>query len=345
MKRYTRKKLPNIEQMPMDESLFYSVHCNKSDFMRAALINSILMVPFSYILAIFVITFGCMHAVQSGDMLKLVLYIGAVAIFLGREIAAINKLYGIYVKGFGHSLDNQGINTIYSVPEDGGCRHIAAMPWEKVGNILVCGNFMIVNIERKSRKAEAFPMPIFWSEDIESVSRQALYLWKRALDTKPEEREYIYAENEMHEVMGYVEERFGEIQGIRPVTLSNINLGIAVIPPAEERDYYTLCTLGAGAYRMPVDRDLHLNDGVAKHAEYMMILPKEWKMGKESFEDNQYSWPFDLVAKVATAPLRLDTINMHGKVYSNVGDSPQICHTAHQWYLCLLRATTQSATA
>lgn len=306
MRYYTRRNLPTIEHMPMEEIVRYTITEDKFTFVVAAFIDNIITHPIHNLLLLLIIIFGCIKSAMSGDIVGVVVAIGTVVLIKVRLITALLTLYDTYRKGIYHTMDIHGVHTIMRVPNSEEYRRLSTTLWEDVRNISVYEDFMVVNIEKSKRNKADFATSIFWTDDMERVSSQALFLWKRAFDIKPEDRKHLYTENELEELMDYIEERYGEYE-IRTLRPSKLHLGIAVVPPAEGREYYTLCTIGAGAYRMPVDHERHLREGKFEHAEYLMILPKDWKMDDESLDDERYWWPFRQLSVTAYYTIECNT--------------------------------------
>ena len=69
----------------------------------------------------------------------------------------------------------------------------------------------------------------------------------------------------------------------------DIHVDICIVPPAEERDYYTLVTMGMGAHRMNVPEELA--EYKLERAELAIALPADWKLDQESMKDEQWYWP------------------------------------------------------
>ena len=58
---------------------------------------------------------------------------------------------------------------------------------------------------------------------------------------------------------------------------------------SEERDYYTLVTMGMGAHRMNVPEELA--EYKLERAELAIALPPDWKLDEESLKDERWYWP------------------------------------------------------
>lgn len=60
-----------------------------------------------------------------------------------------------------------------------------------------------------------------------------------------------------------------------------------IVQPNEERDYHLLLTCGMSETPMPVPEYFDY----LKYAEVMMLLPKNWPLGYEDLNDENYYWP------------------------------------------------------
>ena len=85
----------------------------------------------------------------------------------------------------------------------------------------------------------------------------------------------------------------------------DIHVDICVIPPSEERDYYTLVTMGMGAHRMKVPEELA--EYQLERAELAIALPPDWKLDEASLEDERWYWPVGLLKVLARLPITSDT--------------------------------------
>jgi hypothetical protein len=77
---------------------------------------------------------------------------------------------------------------------------------------------------------------------------------------------------------------------------------IAVIEPTKERNYYTLVTMGMGAYRMNVPQQLA--EYKLDRAEIVVCLPPDWNI-RESAE--KWYWPLRWLKILARLPIENKT--------------------------------------
>ena len=82
-------------------------------------------------------------------------------------------------------------------------------------------------------------------------------------------------------------------------------MDICIVPPTEERDYYTLVTMGMGAHRMNVPEELA--EYKLERAELAIALPADWKLVQESMQDERWYWPIRLLKVLARLPIASDT--------------------------------------
>jgi len=113
----------------------------------------------------------------------------------------------------------------------------------------------------------------------------------------------FYSEDELDTLEQHISEHFGAIQQVICETVSSdIHVDLAVIEPTEERDYYTICTMGMGAHRMNVPYEMR-GHGLDR-AELFMTLPKNWKMDRE---DEKEMWPLRWLKTLARLPIKDNT--------------------------------------
>ena len=116
----------------------------------------------------------------------------------------------------------------------------------------------------------------------------------------------VYTEEEMEAVEGHIEQYFGKVENVFHELVSpDIHVDICIVPPTEERDYYTLVTMGMGAHRMNVPEELA--EYKLERAELAIALPADWKLVQESMQDERWYWPIRLLKVLARLPIASDT--------------------------------------
>ena len=116
----------------------------------------------------------------------------------------------------------------------------------------------------------------------------------------------VYTEEEMEIVEGHIQQHFGAFEHVfHELASPDIHVDICVVPPSEERDYYTLVTMGMGAHRMHVPEELA--EYKLERAELAIALPKDWKLKQEDMKDDRWYWPIRLLKSLARLPIASDT--------------------------------------
>ena len=116
----------------------------------------------------------------------------------------------------------------------------------------------------------------------------------------------VYTEEEMEAVEGHIQQYFGKVENVFHELVSpDIHVDICMVPPTDERDYYTLVTMGMGAHRMNVPEELA--EYKLERAELAIALPADWKLDQESMKDEKWYWPIRLLKSLARLPIASDT--------------------------------------
>ena len=167
------------------------------------------------------------------------------------------------------------------------------------------GTLVAVFVEQNHRISLVYQQPgedqyfqIFLNPD----GTKADAFWSSADTREPE----VYTEDEMSAVERHIQNTFGEFENVFHELVSpDIHVDICVVPPSEERDYYTLVTMGMGAHRM------HVPEELAKYklerAELVIALPPDWKLDGESMKEERWYWPIGLLKVLARLPIASDT--------------------------------------
>ena len=127
-------------------------------------------------------------------------------------------------------------------------------------------------------------------------------MWSSAENKEPE----LYTEDEMSAIEQHIQNTFGDFENVfHELASPDIHVDICVVPPSEERDYYTLVTMGMGAHRMHVPEELA--EYKLERAELVIALPPDWKLDGESMEEERWYWPIGLLKVLAHLPIASDT--------------------------------------
>ncbi len=110
---------------------------------------------------------------------------------------------------------------------------------------------------------------------------------------------YLYSERQLDKLESYIEERFGAFDEVMHEIVSpDIHLDIAIVHPTDEQPFYKLVTMGAGAYKMNVPKEL--KKAKLERAEYVICLPKGWKLNSG---DEQDYWPIRQLKTIGRLPI------------------------------------------
>ncbi len=129
----------------------------------------------------------------------------------------------------------------------------------------------------------------------------------------------VYTEEEMEAVEGHIQQYFGKFENVfHELSSPDIHVDICVVPPSEERDYYTLITMGMGAHRMNVPEELA--EYKLERAELAIALPGNWKLKREDLKNERWYWPIRLLKTLARLPIASDTWLGFGHTMDNEED-------------------------
>ena len=129
----------------------------------------------------------------------------------------------------------------------------------------------------------------------------------------------VYTEEEMNAVEEHIQQYFGKFENVfHELDSTDIHVDICVVPPSEERDYYTLVTMGMGAHRMNVPEELA--EYKLERAELVIALPGNWKLKHEDLKNERWYWPIRLLKTLARLPIASDTWLGFGHTMDNEDD-------------------------
>ncbi|MDR3294715.1 MAG: suppressor of fused domain protein [Clostridiales Family XIII bacterium] len=109
---------------------------------------------------------------------------------------------------------------------------------------------------------------------------------------------HCYSEKEAAIFRAHVEARFGTIKKVlREPYAQDVRADVAILDPAPGRPFYTLVTIGMGAFVMDVPQDLI--DCELERAELMFCLPSSWNPEKSG---DKWRWPLEWLRILAHIP-------------------------------------------
>lgn len=126
---------------------------------------------------------------------------------------------------------------------------------------------------------------------------------KKYTQENTEEVPELYDEEEMNRLEAFIEEHFGDYKQVfHEIVSPDIHVDIAIIEPNEKRNYYTLVTMGMGAHRMNVPKELA--DKKLERAELVVCLPPDWKLptAENPCDAEEWYWPLRWLKILARLP-------------------------------------------
>lgn len=114
---------------------------------------------------------------------------------------------------------------------------------------------------------------------------------------------YLYKEEEIDQYEKYITNKFGEFKEVfHEIVSPDIHLDILIIPPTKENNYYKLITMGMGAYKMNVPKELKKHE--LERAELVLCLPPDWNIKSNKEEDY---WPIRQLKILGRLPIDCNT--------------------------------------
>ncbi|MDO4864411.1 MAG: suppressor of fused domain protein [Ruminococcus sp.] len=110
----------------------------------------------------------------------------------------------------------------------------------------------------------------------------------------------VYTPEQAEALEEHITEHFGDFPKVfRDNSPSDVKVDIAVIPPDDDRYFVTLVTMGLGAYRMRLPKELRTQK--LDRAELVLCLPANWDFDTEN---PHTMWPVELLNRIAHLPVR-----------------------------------------
>ena len=312
MKKYTFKNLPELNDFKAEGDIRTELPSDLKTFLKGAMWDNLYTFPIANIIYLILFVGAIVLAVVTRDIgkpLKLAAVVILLKIGLGNNLAKLYRSYG--KSGVFPVVTPEGINHMFiSFRKGKKYLRLTTMKWEAVKAVRVYKNFITVEVKDAKAFKDDIGLAYLWTDDVQKLRDHMLYFWKNALaPSNPDDiRLILYSEKDEDEVVECIKEDYGDFQNVlHEVVSTDIHLDVALIPPQEDRDYYTLCTIGAGAYRMEIERDIRIEHHLSEHSEYIMYLPSDWKLDEESLNDEANYWPIRLLNNTARLPLLTDS--------------------------------------
>ena len=147
--------------------------------------------------------------------------------------------------------------------------------------------------------------------------------------------QYYYPEKEWNKVSDYIEQQYGEYENVMHEIVSpDIHCDIVIVPTTEEQPFYKLVTMGAGAYKMNVPKEL--KSDVCDRAEYVIFLPKDWNLKSDKEED---WWPIRALKTAARLTVGTDEWLYYGHTIALTDDGSPVAENT-KFNSCVLLPST-----
>ena len=111
--------------------------------------------------------------------------------------------------------------------------------------------------------------------------------------------QFFYSEKDIDLLENYITSKIGVYhEVIHEIASPDIHVDIIPVPPSVGQEYYTLVTMGMGAYKMKVPPDYAKSK--YNRAELAIRLPKDWDIQSD---EEKWFWPIHVLKVLARMPL------------------------------------------
>lgn len=322
MKRYVAKDLPGMVVEDVEILRFYisrdrrkAVWCAFKDSILARdriVRNALCLIAcFAAVVALFV-----------GRLWESLSIFVGLLLYVGRFIWIFNRYFSfLQSQDCSPVLTKEGPQYIVNLNDGETYFRLESANWREVKSIRFYRDFLVIEMKKESQSGFFF----MWTDEMEKIHPAVLSLWNQALYSTGEDhmQSGFYSEAEENEVSAFIDRTFGEYEFVfHEIASPDIHLDIAVIPPSEERNYYTLCTIGAGAHRMQIPENVRLQYLVAEYAELLIYLPADWDFSEDALNDARNYWPIRLLKDFARMPINTHSWMSWGHTLSSAGNAP-----------------------
>lgn len=267
-------------------------------FVKLAIFNNYRLHPIRYGLQMILIISLFVLWIALGRAIPFYVLIVLTVLTQGFIILGYSRLYRMQKNRVAYRLDSRGISLMVTAPDGHYVRSSTAL-WSKVRLACAYSDCIVFKMEKDSSICSEI---FFYADNVGNVLDSVLYYWKQSIEGV-KQRVVTYSEKEEDEITDFIEANFGEIASIGHETISEcVHLDLAVIEPTEERDYYTICTIGAGAYFAEVEESQRYDAWLREYNEYIIYLPSDWNVDKSGEAKEKDWWPFRWLKKIARMP-------------------------------------------
>lgn len=307
MKKYTKENVFNVktEGTPEDFRTYLPQTFNKylKSSYRHYFTNNKFRNIFE-IFAIIVLPILILNLDRSGQWLKYAIAILPIIIMKLFLIKNFYKLYKSLKEGVYYRFDKHGI----SMMVDSDCQvRYDTDSWNLVESVYEYDDYIVLDLSDKAEFAKEIHII---GGDKEKNLKNLLGFWQMSLNftlngKNPNDMPDYYSAEETAELQNFIEDQFGEIDVIahEKESAHGLHVDLAVIQPTEERPYYTVCTIGVGAYRMTMNNEDRVENHTPEYYEFLIHLPADWVvLPEEGYDKEENWWPIRLLKAVAVEP-------------------------------------------
>ena len=306
MEKISHKKLPEVKGVRIEEDIRFDIPQGRLKFLGRALYDNLFVFPKANILyAVILVTAAIYDLVHSEFNILLIAFF-ILLILKGSLFFLMNRQYSSFKEsGIFPVIDIDGVRQVATYAEYGRYITVSNPRWTDIEAVRFYSDFISVQIKDRKDIQDGGRLIYIMVEDALRFKDKIAYLWAEALKS-PEEKAglMLYSENEEKEIEDYITEHFGAFENVlHEIASPDVHLDIAMIPASKDRNYITLCTIGAGACPMNIDEETRITYGLPDRAEYVVYLPADWKLDDVSLKDERYYWPFRVLKDTARLPI------------------------------------------
>ena len=306
MKKLTYKKLQNVKTLNIEESLRFDIPQGRAKFLSRALFDNLYAFPKENILYAVVIVLAAVPDLLNAELNRFPTALGIVLMLKCVLIFMTNRIYSSFNKArIFPVIDRDGVMLVATYLKNGRYIVVSRTRWIDIDTIRFYSDFISVQIKDRKNIKDRDQLIYIMADDAYKFKDKIASLWADALKDPEDKLELkLYSEKEEKEISEYIEKHFGAFDDVlHEIASPDVHLDIAMIPASEDRNYITLCTIGAGACPMHIDEDTRVQYALPERAEYVLFLPPDWKIDNESLKDERYYWPFRVLKDTARLPI------------------------------------------
>lgn len=309
MEKLSHKRLPDVKGIRIGEDIRFDIPQGRLKFLGRALYDNIFVFPKANFLYAAIIVTAAIFDILNSEFIIFPLACLIILILKGSLAFLINRQYSSFKEsGIFPVISKDGVTQVATYTEGGIYITVSNPSWIDIDSIRFYSDFISVQIKDRKDIKDGGRLIYIMAEDALKFKDQIACLWAEALkNPEGKSRLMLYSENEEKEITDYITEHFGAFENVlHEIVSPDVHLDIAIIPASEDRNYITLCTIGAGARPMnidDIDDAIRISYGLPDRAEYVVYLPADWKTDNESLKDERYYWPFRVLKDTARLPI------------------------------------------